>query len=196
MMALKKALAIGMLVVAAVGIVILLTSVPAKRRLTITLEGTVPATIEHAKALVDSRVARFLDPEGHDLVARALAIEARIAAGGSRELDEIGLHDDVTMATDRHQIVAHRARLLGIAGLAMIFVGGLIGFVLWRLDRRSGLWIGVSSLLTLAVVPIGLTYRSSTGLSVGLLALWLVALATVGHQATVAMRLRRPEEIP
>ncbi len=195
-MAVKKALAIGVLVVAAVGIVVLLVSVPAKQRLTLTLEGTVPATIEHAKTLVDSRAARFLDPEGHDILARALAIEARIAAGGSRELDEIGLHDDVTMATDHHQIEVSRVRLLGVAALAMIFLGSLIGFVLWRLDRRSGLWLAVSSLLTLAVVPIGVTYRSSTELSMSLLALWLVALGTMGRQAAAAMRLRRPEEIP
>ncbi len=195
-MAVKKALSIGVLVIAAAGIVVLLTSVPAKQRLTITLEGTVPATIEHAKALVDSRVARFLDPEGHDILARALAIEARIAAGGSRELDEIGLYADVTMATDRHQIEVGRGRLAGIAALAMISLGTLIGFVLWRLDRRSGLWIGVSSLLTLSIVPIGVAYRISTGLSMSLLALWLVALGTVGRQAAAAMRLRRPEELP
>lgn len=196
MMAVKKALSIGVLVIAAAGIVVLLTSVPAKQRLTLTLEGTVPATIEHAKALVDSRVARFLDPEGHDILARALAIEARIAAGGSRELHELGLHDNVTMATDRHQIEVGRGRLAGIAALAMISLGTLIGLVLWWLDRRSGLWLAASSFLSMSLVPIGIAYRISTGLSMSLLALWLVALGTVGRQAMVARRLRRPEEIP
>ncbi|HSK01583.1 MAG TPA: hypothetical protein VK932_10100 [Kofleriaceae bacterium] len=195
-MIVKKAIAIGVLAVAAVGLVILLTSVPAERRITIAFQGTLPATIEHAKELVDSPVARFIDPEGHDRLARALAIEARVAAGGSREIDEMGPYVNVALATEHHQMVIHRARLLGIAALAMIFVGSLIGFVLWQLDRRTGLWLGATTLLSLSFLPIGYAYASSPRLSLSLLVLLGGAIGTVGRQVVTAMRLRRPEEIP
>jgi hypothetical protein len=137
-MQVKKATAIGVLATAAIGIAILLTAVPAERRLKVSLDDRHdPETVRYGRELLDSSVARFLDPDGHDRLEKALEIRA-----GTRALDGFRIDHDATIATDFHRIAIHQARVLGLAALALIFAGGLIGFVLWIGDRRSGWWLG------------------------------------------------------
>lgn len=190
-MQVKKATAIGVLATAAIGIAILLTAVPSERRLKVSLDSRHdPETVRYAHELLDSSVARFLDPDGHDRLEEALEIRA-----GTRALDGFRIDHDATIATDYHRIAIHQARALGLAALALIFVGGLIGFVLWIGDRRSGWWLGASTLLVLAFLPTGFAFATSVPLGLALLGLQMTALSTVGRQSVTAMRLRTPEEI-
>lgn len=190
-MQVKKATAIGVLATAAIGIAILLTAVPSERRLELSLDsGRDPETVRYGHELLDSAVARFLDPDGHDRLKKALEIQA-----GTRARDGFRIDHDATIAADFHRIAIDRARVLGLAALALILAGSLIGFVLWIGDRRSGLWIGASTFLVLAFFPIGFAFATSVQLGFALLGLQMIALSTVGRQSVTAMRLRTPEEI-
>lgn len=190
----KKTTALAVLAISAVGLVLLLVTIPSERRLKLYWEGgTDAATLRIGHQLVDNPVARFLDPEGHVQLARALSIEARVAAGGHLELDEIGL--DATMATDHHQIAINHARIAGVIALALIFIGSLIGFVLWVRDLRSGAWIVASTLLCLALFPVVYAFLISLPLALVLAPLLLTAFVTMGRQSMVAMRLRTPREL-
>lgn len=193
----KKTTALGVLVLSALGFVLLAVGVPAERRLTMYFDARVTdeQTIQYGRELLGNRLAWFLDPDGHNQLARALAIEARIAAGGHRELDEIELMLDPTLATDHHQIAINQARVAGILSLALILLGGLIGFVLWVRDLRNGGWIGASTLLGLALLPIIYTFLISLPLALVLAPLWVIAIVTVGRQSMIAMRLRGPREL-
>jgi hypothetical protein len=193
----KKTTALGVLVLSALGFALLALAVPSERRLTMYFDARVTdeKTIRYGRELLDNPIAWFLDPDGHNQLAHALAIEARIAAGGHRELDEIDLLLDPTLATDHHQIAINQARIAGILSLALVLLGGLIGFVLWVRDLRNGGWIGASTLLCLALLPIIYTFLISLPLALVLAPLWLVAIVTVGRQSMIAMRLRGPREL-
>jgi len=193
----KMTTAVGVLVLSALGFVLLAAAVPSERRLTMYFDARVTdeKTIQYGRELLDNPIAWFIDPDGHNQLAHALAIEARIAAGGHRELDEIGLDLDPTLATDQHQRGINQARVAGILTLALIFLGSLIGFILWVRDLRNGGWIGSSTLLGLALLPIIYTFLISLPLALALAPLWLVAIVTVGRQSMIAMRLRGPREL-
>jgi hypothetical protein len=191
----KKTTALAVLVISALGLVLLLAAVPSKHRLKIYLDnlGTDQQTLRYGRELAQNPIARFLDPEGHNELARALAIEARLAAGGHRELDELGL--DTTFTLDHHQIEVYQARVAGIIALALIFLGNLIAFILWVRDLQSGGWIFASTLLCLALMPIVYAFLISLPLALVLAPLLLIALVTMGRQSMVAMRLRTPKEL-
>jgi hypothetical protein len=192
----KKAIAVGVLVTAAVGIAALLLAVPPKRRLTLYWEGgTDPAVLRHASELIESPVARLLDPQGHANLVRALAIEARIAAGGSLQLDEIDPYLNVTWGTDHHQIAIQRARIASLITLGFIFASTLIGLMLWLRDSRSGLWLVSSTLLLLTPIPLVFMFPSALWLGVGLAALAAIAFVNVVRQSVVALRLRTHREL-
>ncbi len=105
-----------MLVLSALGFVLLAVAVPSERRLTMYFDARVTdeKTIRYGRELLENPIAWFLDPDGHNQLAHALAIEARIAAGGHRELDEIDLMLDPTLATGQHQRRINQARIAGL----------------------------------------------------------------------------------
>jgi hypothetical protein len=193
----KMTTAVAVLVLSGLGFVLLAAAVPAERRLTMYFDERVTdeQTLRYGRELLDNPIAWFIDPDGHNQLARALAIDARIAAGGHRELDEIDPLLDPTLATDHHQRGINQARIAGILTLALIFLGSLIGFILWVRDLRNGGWVGSTTLLGLALLPATYTFLIALPLALVLAPLWLLAIVTVGRQSMIVMRLRGPREL-
>src|SRR6478672_3094526 len=67
-------------------------------------------TTRWAEQLLDSPLAAFLDPRGHDRLQQAVEIEHHVQERGSRNLDELGLQNDIFMTTNAHQVNVHNLR--------------------------------------------------------------------------------------
>lgn len=191
-MSATKPIAASVLGSSVIGIVLLLVAVPPARQLTRTWGSPDSETIQYADALLASAIARFLDPGGHDRLEEAREAESRSYAA-SRSYSH---KNDLAHVINDHIRAVHDARNAALAAFGFIFLGSLIGFVLWLADSRSGLWLVTQVLLALAVLPVLAVLWGSFLLGLPLLALLAAAIVTIGRQSRIARRIRAAEELP
>jgi hypothetical protein len=178
------------------GFLVLVVAMPQEKRLRLSLDTVSPETLARAREIVDSPIAAFLDPPGHDRLVYALGRMGHRTTledleGGYEAL----MRGDVTDATDHHQIAAREHAIWMLILLGCGFAMNLLGYVLWRRDSRSELWHAIGLPLSGMLLATAWVFHESARLGLTMILFVLACYATVGREAARALRFRMPDEL-